>query len=332
MLLCGKKEEPTELSAVRTEDSLQTNQKRLSVQYINPFPPGDTKALPCTGPVGTFLPRGRRIRASFTVEAAFVFPMVLFALLVFMGFFTALQVQGEMTKAMQYAARKLAMQSGAASVLTLTDSEEDGDDEDDDDSSSLAALLTDSTAVARGRRLTVNYLKNNGCWTEWIEGGTAGISFASSTASGDYVYLCADYTISLPISFWGIGELPVTQAVRSRKWTGSSGDEADDDEDVWVYVTATGSAYHRSLGCSYLDLSIQTVSLSEVSDLRNKSGGKYYACSCMDDADEDLELVYITDYGTEYHASLDCSALKRTVYKIRLSEAGSYHACSKCGT
>lgn len=269
------------------------------------------------------------------MEAAFVFPMVLFALLVFMGFFTALQVQGEMNKALQYAVRKLAMQSGAAAVLTLTDNdgdEDSSDGDDDDDSASLAALLTDTTAVARGRRLTVNYLKNNGCWTEWIEGGTAGISFASSSASGDYVYLCADYTISLPVSFWGIGELPVTQAVRSRKWTGRSGTGDADDGDVWVYVTASGSAYHRSLGCSYLDLSIQTVELSDVPDLRNKSGGRYYACSCMDDADEDLELVYITDYGTEYHASLDCSALKRTIYKIRLSEAGSYHACSKCGT
>ena len=326
MLLCNQ----IVISRKETSNNPTISTKRLSVyhKYLSNFsdkpPITGTKAL-------SRVSRRPYLRASFTVEAAFIFPMLLFLLLVFMGFFTALQVQGEMTEALQYTARKLAMQSGAAAA-GADGSDTDESDADESDASDLAGLLTDTVLLTRAKSMTVRYLENNGCWTEWIDGGTGAISFSSSSADGDYVYLCADYTILLPISFWGIGELPVTQAVSSRKWIGSSTENAAEDDDVWVYVTATGSAYHTSLGCSYLDLSIQSVSLSEVSDLRNQNGGKYYACSCVEEEGGEPDTVYITDYGTEYHASLSCSALKRTVYKIRLSEAGGYHACSKCGS
>lgn len=45
-----------------------------------------------------------------------------------------------------------------------------------------------------------------------------------------------------------------------------------------VYVTESGSVYHRKLGCSYLNLSVQQISGSSVKALKNAYGEKYQAC------------------------------------------------------
>lgn len=74
-----------------------------------------------------------------------------------------------------------------------------------------------------------------------------------------------------------------------------------------VYVTDYGTVYHRELSCRYLKLSIRQSGLSEVADLRNESGGKYYPCEkCWK---EGADPVFLTDDGTRYHQSLNCSAM-----------------------
>ena len=50
------------------------------------------------------------------------------------------------------------------------------------------------------------------------------------------------------------------------------------EEDETVYVTGTGLVYHKDYHCTYLDLSIRMVQGKEISELRNESGGRYYAC------------------------------------------------------
>ena len=48
-----------------------------------------------------------------------------------------------------------------------------------------------------------------------------------------------------------------------------------------VYVTVSGSVYHKKLNCSHLNLSVTKVSGGNVSSRRNENGEKYHACeSC----------------------------------------------------
>ena len=97
-----------------------------------------------------------------------------------------------------------------------------------------------------------------------------------------------------------------------------------------VYVTEYGKVYHRSTSCPYLDLSVHAVAKTGVGSLRNASGAKYYDCPLCKSSGS---YVYITDYGTNYHGSLACSGLKRTVYQMKELQAQEkgYGACSKCG-
>lgn len=251
-----------------------------------------TKALQCARPKG-----------SFTVEAAFVVPLFLFVMLLFLGLFQMMQVQICVSGGLQYAARTVA--------AACRDAEEE----------------ENPAILAGGKILFYKYLKEHDCPKRVIKNGIAGISFAGSDCSGDYVMLAASYRVHLPVSFRGIDTPYVQQCVRAKKWNGATENGGGEETGEFVYVTDTGRAYHSSSTCRYLDLSIRSVSRDGIAALRNKDGSIYYPCSCCLYG---RDVVYITDYGVQYHENLSCSGLKRTVYRIRKREAGSRHPCSKC--
>ena len=79
----------------------------------------------------------------------------------------------------------------------------------------------------------------------------------------------------------------------------------------------------------YLDLSVHAAGKNQIGVLRNKDGSIYYPCrSCHAAGAEGT--VYVTDYGTNYHASAGCSKLKRVVYRIRKEQAEGKSPCKKC--
>lgn len=240
-------------------------------------------------------------KASFTVEAAFILPLFLFAAVIVVGLFPMLKIQTQVNAGLQYAARMMA--------VSWQDSEDN----------------CEVLSLAEGEVLFRTYMNEHGYEESVLKNGLTSISLLGSDLSGDYVTLSADYRVQLPISFWKLNSLPVEQCVSMKKWTGAAENDTD-GEDCYVYITPEGAAYHSSAECSYLKLSIRAVPVSTVNSLRNKSGAIYYACSCY----EGGSTVYITDYGTQYHSDLSCSGLKRTIYKVSADQVGDRHACSKC--
>ncbi len=241
-------------------------------------------------------------KGSFTVEAAFALPLFLFAAVIVIGLFPILKLQTEVNCGLQYAARMKAVAFQGDEVT-------------------LGTLLSKSE-----KALFCSYMEEHGYESSVLKGGLSSISLAGSDTSGDYVTLVASYDAQLPISFWSFDSLPVSQCVKMKKWTGASDTDGDDEDGSYVYVTPTGSAYHSSTDCPYLKLSIRSVSVSSLAVLRNASGGKYYACGCYNGSG----TAYITTYGTEYHSNLECSSLKRTIYKVAQDAAEGRHACPKC--
>ena len=241
-------------------------------------------------------------KASYTLEAAVIFPIVAGFIVFILMYFKILQVQTGVSAALTYASRMTAVEA------CVVDSEP-------------ALLLS-----AEG--LMISKLKDNEQVENYVQGGAAGISLLKSDFSGENVELRAEYAVKLPFNFFKISEYSVSQTSLSRKWIGqTSGSETGS----YVYITDFGSVYHKSKSCSYLDLSINSVNISDTVLLRNKSGAKYSACSkCVAKNMADSK-VYITDYGTLYHSDISCSALKRTIHIVKLSEVDGMSACSKCG-
>lgn len=242
-------------------------------------------------------------RGSFTVEAAVVIPLVAGFLVSILFFFRVLQIETTIYSALSYASRK------TASFSRISNSE----------TASLAAAEAFFRKAVSGDERIAQY----------VNGGEMGISLLASDVSGDYIDLKVSYDVCMPIHFFGINGIPISQESKSRKWTGDVlGKTAD--EDRMVYVTSTGEVYHYSRTCNYLDLSIRCVKYAEIKGLRNKNEHKYYACDRCVAENREYQNVYITDYGTAYHSDLQCSGLKRTIYEVPLSEVGNRTACKKC--
>ena len=238
---------------------------------------------------------------SYTVEAAVVIPLVTVFLVTILFFFRVLQVQTDIQKSLTYAGRKCAVDS---------------------------CFLPDAAVLVTAKGYFVSDVKDSDAVSRYVTKGAVGISLASSRVKGDYIELCAVCRVKFPVNIFSLGDIKLVVGSKNRRWTGR--DENANDSASVVYCTPTGKAYHKSKACPYLDLSIRGVKFEEISGLRNKNGHKYYECSKCAAKITNGNLVYITNYGTAYHASLGCQELKRTVYELPISMVGGRHACPKC--
>lgn len=124
--------------------------------------------------------------------------------------------------------------------------------------------------------------------------------------------------------------------VKVHAWTGASGkkgygDVSEKKPEEMVYVTETGSVYHKNAGCHYLNLSLDQVPGSSVGSLRNHYGEKYAPCESCSLNQKPAGSVYITGTGNRYHNLETCSRLKRTAKLVKKSQVSGMHACSRCG-
>ena len=273
----------------RKKTSILNNSFSTTIMHKNSSPYKETHICTC-------------LRASYTLEAAILLPLLMGACLVCLFFFRILQVQTQVQESLIVTSRKVACEASQVDSV---------------------AILLASAEVCLQQELAESVLVK-----EYVKGGRAGVMILRSDLSGDTVNIKADYYIKFPINFFGSLDWMVSQSSVSQKWVG---DRPNLQEETYVYVTENGEVYHISRSCHYLELSIQPTTMAQISGLRNKDGHKYYACTECVANNSDVQRVYITDYGTNFHQSLACSGLKRTIYLVPLSEVHGMGECSKCG-
>lgn len=119
--------------------------------------------------------------------------------------------------------------------------------------------------------------------------------------------------------------------MKYRKWNGYDAMSAKTgvDEEEYVYITQTGSKYHRSANCYHLSVEIHSVTESQIASSRNDYGEKYRPCERCRGISSGLLLI--TPDGNRYHTMISCSGLKRTIKAVKISEVGGRLPCSDCG-
>ena len=264
----------------------------------------------------------KRQKASYTVEASFVMPMVVFAFIFALVFFRILSVQWGVAVSLNEAAREVALAGGDSTDTVSTESEEETGKKKqehpvDTGMTALAVSLADADIVSHDTQ------------TKYVSFGLLGINLLDSKVDDRDVELVASYTIPMPADFFGLGKVRITQRAKTHRWVGFDPAEGVGKDGDTVYVTEYGVAYHRSLDCSYLAPSIRSVTKSAVGGERNSSGHIYYPCPLCGGGGD---ICYITTYGENYHSSISCSGLKRTIRSVTQEEAEAegFHACGKC--
>ncbi|HEX3022130.1 MAG TPA: TadE family protein [Lachnospiraceae bacterium] len=322
----------------------------------------------------------KQYNASLTIEAALILPPFIFAICCLLFFLQVLYVQ----EAIQQGLYKTAKYSSEIAfgydyvINYKADDESNAIDEPvqstevtpkeeqkvgigsaisvaDSDNGAGSSQVSSSDEDAKSDNLvskviTIGAIRNKFCSVSdnkvlsmpCIANGENGIllSLSNYNDETDEIDIVAYYNIDIPIKMFGLQQIPALQRIKVKAFVGSKMDDGTDDgekdtnedgsQDEIVFITETGTVYHRSRDCTHLKLSIKLVTCEELDSLRNASGGKYYPCEICG-SNEKQATYYITNQGGCYHSDIHCSGLKRTVYEIALSEVGSRSPCTRCG-
>lgn len=256
-----------------------------------------------------------------TLEAAFVLPFFLFAVLNILYAVNMIGTQSRMNAALHQVGNKMAF-SGYVYNATVGNALPDG----------LAGVAL-TEGYARGQ--VVEYVGKSYLEKSCVKGGAGGISFAGSSVmgAGDIIDLKVSYQVRPFANLMGFDGFLVSQRYYGKAWTGYDASDSVSDlseNDPMVYITETGTVYHLDRNCTYLNPTVEAVSAEEAAGKRNASGARYTSCGSCGTVISGRE-VYITNFGNSYHSRINCPGLKRTIYTVPLSEVGARGRCSKCG-
>lgn len=257
-------------------------------------------------------------RGSITVEAAVALPLFLFFCIQIISILSLFGLHSAVTMALHQEVASLSLQAYAY--------EQAGIDTDSMLMNVLGDIYLKNKVI---ERIGKSYLD-----ASMIKGGSSGIQiqFDKEENMQDVISVTLFYRVEPMFGIMGFSGFSMSNRCRMKAWTGYRqpiDKESENGEEELVYVTENGSVYHKSRQCTHLTLSVREVEKKSLEVLRNEDGGKYYACELCQIGNQ--QSVFLTDEGNRYHTSLMCSGLKRTVYIIRLSEAGGRRACSRCG-
>lgn len=246
------------------------------------------------------------LSASMTLESAFIIPLFVFFIVIFVHVINIVNFQNRLNEALYNSAR----------VLSKTEYASNG-----------SANIGTALALLHGE-LDKTIVDNAG-----VRGGILGITALQSEFDEDMIHFEVNYYAGMPFDFLKILGFPCTQKVSVRKWIGNEdrgaeGGSAGNNDKKMVYITETGTVFHTNSNCTHLRLSIKTVAKGQISELRNNGGGKYYSCERCGGLGE---VLYITEYGDRYHTDINCSGLKRVVYTVPYEAVSDRPACSRCG-
>ena len=244
-----------------------------------------------------------RQRGSVTIEASFGIPLFLFAALCLIWLIEIQSIRISITNAAQNAAKSAAEDTAVIPVLNTV------------------KLKSDIVSLIGEDRISRSILKDGSagisCWKSYV-----------SPVTGE-MNITVNYKVMIPLPVMGSPSAELGESFKLSSWTGYEDQGMGSEGSGIVYMTDNGSVYHDDYNCSYLRLSIRYIPYEELGGIRNESGGKYHACDkCV--IGPAMTGVYITDSGTKYHNSLNCSGLKRTIHAVEKSETGGVGGCSRC--
>ncbi len=295
--------------------------------------------------------RQKRLKASLTVEAAFILPISFWFICAFIYFFLFLHTQFTVCQGMLSTADRLesygTLIAYAENSFVMSDAfgiAEEGwlKQAEELAKSELAAFLSGRFSDGVIESTLEDVLSENESRLSCVRGGSSGVSCDGSYAySGSgTIFIKAEYTFEFPDFLFFAKDINVEQKLEVNGFYGVAWNlvhefesERRNDEELnteYVYVARTGTVYHTNANCTYISVKTEGLSPEEAASRRNGSGAKYYPCEYCGYSAGDT--VYITYYGNRYHSREDCSRINRDVSRVPKSQAieEGRKLCSKC--
>ncbi len=307
-------------------------------QTLSPGNPITTKIYPVRKENNSLIERERawnipsldlstsKVPGSMTIEASLCLTVFLVVMVSLCQLFLVMQLQLRMQNALEQVGSEVAQYSYLNSQIPLWESE----------SQLLEELKEYLLAELSQEAIHMRFVEILGPETlarSVLADGASGISFEESSLLRDHhrLRLVVSYSIRLPVRLLGMGDITLRQqCYRYARMGDVDPAKKVENTERMVYVTNNRQVYHVTLSCTYLNLSVRSVSMSQVSDLRNDSGGKYYACERCDPTGRE-DAVYLTEDGDRFHDEWDCAGLRRHISSVPISQVEDLRPCSRCG-
>lgn len=257
-------------------------------------------------------------KASLTVEAAMILPVFLFFFLGMVYIMSAISIESTVKTSLFETGKEL------AKYAYLTQIEEG-------DSEKMERLFGAGSYVYA----KYSFLKQEGAeyWdNSLVKKGSNGFFFGQSVflEEDGIIDLVVRYELKIPFLFVGEVSFPQVQRCRMRGWIGATGVGLESAEEM-VYITESGTVYHRSLKCQHLKVTIRIVLPVNLPGERNDNGGKYYPCEFCGNKQLKEGVYYITEDGDRFHTTKQCGGLKRNILTVPLSDVDGRGPCKRCG-
>lgn len=255
---------------------------------------------------------------SATVEASLVIPFFIIAMVVIISICNCIRTKNIIYEGFQETAQYLAEYEYLYQMV-------ESGLEIDLDHTLTGTAVDAATAYVKLR----DYIDDEALIEKYVSNGIGGIVItkAEYNAEDAFVTLEIAYQLVVDVPFIGQVNWWIEEGIRQKAYVGYQLEDTGEEAEQYVYIAENESVYHLSRSCYHINLSIRQASKSEIEN--NISG--FTPCEICAKYGSSTGSYYITETGNRYHTSLSCSGLKRTVYRVKLDEAGDLPACSDCG-
>lgn len=270
--------------------------------------------------------KSRYRNASLTVETSLAFPVFFFAVMYLLQLFAVLRAELVVTEAGIASARDAAAFSYVEKRLEAGENV----------AAEKLFELFDKKLIRDAAFTAIFYAR---CDEELLK--NAGVAqrlgglWTDTETTGDTTRIKIYYRVKPLNPLFPDRSTYYYQKLVYRNWTGTGKQKAaaaeEGSEQQVAYLAENATVYHLDKNCTYIRIKAVPVLSKNISSERNASGARYYACEFCEPLVTEMATVYVTRYGTRYHAVSSCSAIERNPEECALEEARKkYPACKKC--
>lgn len=272
-----------------------------------------------------------KVKGSMTIEAAMVLPIFLFFFLNLSCAIEMIRLHNNLQVALCETGDELSIYGYAISRKTEL---ENAEIENADEDSFLKKIGEVVFSYGYVRSQIVKYAGEKYLNQSPLTYGADGLQFLESNIfrSGDSFDVVTTYSVSPWSSYAGFFSFRMANRYYGHVWNGYEIPLSNEAGlQGTVYIAKNGEVYHEDRKCSYINLAIREIPITEVSSYRNSQGEKYMQCQVCE-KNNIQTVIFITEDGNRYHYSKECASIKRTVFSMLKGEAleQKYRGCSRC--
>lgn len=269
---------------------------------------------------------GNKSRGSLTLEAALVFPLFVFLCTVLLIPMRMMDRQRQIQAAVEAVGEKVSQYAYSACLLGKGDEEQMDESREEPDGGDMKDIFGFASQAGIEAMVLRQIDK------KWIRD----VSFMGTAVENDMVHIVMAYRMPLPFSVFSMDSVKAEAVCVRRLWTGAEGNRkgnllpGEEEKEEMVYIGRNSTRYHRNRNCHYLFNDLKQVQKGEMDGLRNQEGKRYYPCPSCGAADSKGPF-FVMPWGTRYHSTGQCRAIRAYVRTVPLREVTYLGECSYCG-